>query len=583
MHRVRKGSRARTACLGLILTAGLILIVLKCYIVIPVTTLSPGDGSAYATMAKSIVEGRWLKVDYVSFHARKYPSLPRPEDHWPPLYSFLVAPFFAVLGANPFAAKLPSIIISCVFLPLVTFFLAESFSENTWAALGAAFTVMLYNALFDASLRSMADVTYTFLICSAVLFAVKGLARSEYFLFMGAALGLSFYAKGTTMAIAPAFLFFLIAAKGGLKPFFRERKLLVGLLIALALMALWWLRNYIHFSDPFHSTQNMWSGTFGYGGNVYGVYWDREPPGFLNTKLAMGLDHLAATTKKFLDYYIHWTLVDVLAKAEEVPPVNLDYFLSLAPVRSCVQDFPSYPRGVPIGFLGIPALAGLVFMRRRKEIYIVPLVCGALVLFLSIFWGPSPRFILPTVPLVVSLGWASLAAFAQRFGAWLARHFRAANPLFSASLLLNILLVLFVVSYLRADFISWKAGVNNHIYPYSDSKEHLKLREVAMWIRENTPEDAVIADNKPWGLHFTSGKRTIHTPVDNLEQTIRVLREYKVTHITDFKIWDQQRESLRPLFTGEKPVLQFLRKVRGVRIYKIDHQLLEQRGKTEEE
>ena len=41
----------------------------------------------------------------------KYARIPRPEDHWPPLYFFLIAPLYLLFGEDTFISKLPSLII----------------------------------------------------------------------------------------------------------------------------------------------------------------------------------------------------------------------------------------------------------------------------------------------------------------------------------------------------------------------------------------------------------------------------------------------------------------------------------------
>ena len=134
--------------LWVILAVGLVVLVAKCLIVYPVQHVGESDASGYAEMADSLRRGKWLSVEYISFFFLKYPGIPRPEDHWPPLYSFLIAPFYMLLGKTAFASKFPSLVISSLFLPAATYLLTKQFSKSKLASVGAAFTVMFYPSLF---------------------------------------------------------------------------------------------------------------------------------------------------------------------------------------------------------------------------------------------------------------------------------------------------------------------------------------------------------------------------------------------------------------------------------------------------
>ena len=135
----RIGEQIKSFCLNIdvhlwvILAVGLLVLVAKCTIVYPVEHVGESDASGYAEMADSLRQGKWLSVEYISFFFIKYSGMPRPEDHWPPLYSFLIAPFYVLLGKTAFASKLPSLIISSLFLPAATYLLTRHFSKNKWA------------------------------------------------------------------------------------------------------------------------------------------------------------------------------------------------------------------------------------------------------------------------------------------------------------------------------------------------------------------------------------------------------------------------------------------------------------------
>ena len=573
--------RHTDAHLWLILVVGLMVLATKCVIVYPVQHVGESDASGYAEMADSLRRGKWLSVEYISFFFIKYPNIPRPEDHWPPLYAFLVAPFYILLGKTAFASKLPSLIISSLFLPAATYLLTKQFSRNRLASVGAAFTVMFYPSLFMWSLYALSDITYSFVVCLAVLFAVKGVERGRYFYLMGFFLGLGYYAKGVTLALIPAFPLFYLIAKGGPKTLFRDRQFVMGMLLAILVMAPWWVRNAVHFGNPLHSTQNyMVEGGSPLTGSKYAVYWDKPNPSFMTSKVPLGTSHVAKKTKGFLDTHLEWVFVVMYPNPGADPPINLKYFLTLTPIRICFKDFPKYPFGIPIGFFGIPAIIGLFCLWRNREIYIVPLVIGALVLFLSILWAPIDRLVLPTVALIAALGWTSYSAFLTKLKDWISdcqRPFckrfvssgwfaRYANAILPLILTLGLLLV--SAYNIHANARLWQHGVQGGKYPYVDSQRKKNRIIGSHWLRDNTPSDAIIMDAEPWDLHFYADRQTVHMVYDTLERILWVMRTYGVTHITH-----NGQESLRPLYSGEMPGFELVNES-GMKIYRVRYDLL---------
>ena len=549
----------------LISVIGILVLAAKCFIVYPVQHVGESDASGYAEMADSLSHGRWLSVEYISFFFIKYAGIPRPEDHWPPLYSFLIAPLYFLFGKHAFVSKLPSLIISSLCLPIASYSLTKCFSRNKWASMGSALMVMFYPSMFMWSLYCLSDITYAFVLCLAVLFAVKGLDRTPYFYLMGFFLGIGYYGKGVTLVLVPAFpLFFLIVRKN-LKAFWIDKRFVFGILLAIFIISLWWVRNLILYGDLLHSTQNFWSGYIGYGkGSSYHVYWDEElKPSFWTTKLPLGISHVVKKTKEHLDTNLEWIFLVMYPNPGADPPINLKYFLTLQPIRICLKDFPNYPSGIPIGFLGIPALIGLFFLRRNRKIYIVPLVVGALVLFLSVFWAPIDRLVLPTVPLVASLGWASYSDFLGKFSRW--------NPDEKGSVkavVLAFFAVLMLVYNVNANIRLWQQSIREGKYPYVDSQRKKNRIVGAHWIRDNTPPEAIIMDAEPWDLHFYSDRKTVHIPYDSVERILLVMQTYGVTHITY-----NGQESLKPLYDNQIEGFELINE-KGLRVYRVHYDLL---------
>ena len=105
---------------------------------------------------------------------------------------------------------------------MATYSLGKKFSGNKWVGLASSLTVMLYPKLFSWSLFCLSDVTYTFIFLLVVLFAVKGHDDRRYFYAMGAAIGLGYYAKGTSLLLVPAVILFYMVKTLSLRAFIEK-------------------------------------------------------------------------------------------------------------------------------------------------------------------------------------------------------------------------------------------------------------------------------------------------------------------------------------------------------------------------
>ena len=218
----------------MILVPGVLVMSLKCLIVYPVSHIGHNDAIGYAEMADSMIHGRGFEVDYISWYFIKYdPKITRPEDHWPPLYSIFIAPFFLIFGKTAFAAKLPSLIISCFLLPLVIYSLTNELSKSRFAGLAAGLGVMLYPVMFKSSLYCLSDVTYTFVICAGVLFAAKALDDERYFYPLGVFMGIAYYAKGSGLVPIPGYILFFVIARRSVKKVVTDKRFLISLLMMI--------------------------------------------------------------------------------------------------------------------------------------------------------------------------------------------------------------------------------------------------------------------------------------------------------------------------------------------------------------
>lgn len=264
-----------------LLAAGMVVFVIKFVTVYPIQYIGYADAAGYAEMADSLVHGRGFEVDYISWYFKKYdPEVSRPEDHWPPLYPITIAPFFLIFGKTAFAAKLPSLIISCFFLPMVVYLITKELTGKKLPGVGAGLSVLLYPTIFQESLWCLSDVLYAFVVCAGVLFSMKAVDDERYFYPLGIFLGLAYYAKGSGLVLIPCHILFHFIARRSIKKVLINRKFLISLLIIFLILLPWFVRNYIHFGDPIFSTQKYVSGYIGYEdweAGAYELYWGEKP------------------------------------------------------------------------------------------------------------------------------------------------------------------------------------------------------------------------------------------------------------------------------------------------------------------
>jgi len=574
--------------IALLLTVGFAVFVVKFAIVRPIDYVGHADAAAYAEMADSLLKGRGFEVDYVSWYFIKYPKIVRPEDHWPPLYSIAIAPFFLTLGKSAFAAKLPSLIISCFFLPLVIYSLARELSGSKFAGLAAGFSVLLYPALFRSSLYCLSDVIFTFVVCAFVLFSAKALEKGKSFYAAGVFMGLAYYAKGSGILLIPCHVVFHVIARRSFKKVFTDRKFLISLLISFLILLPWLIRNYAHFGDPLFSTQRFAAGYGGYKGweeGTYELYWGEKPPPTYFDKFKDGVGYVADMTKKYLQRYVWWVFMDIKS--------NWGKFSN--------EAFLTY-------FTNIPAVLGLFILWGNRKRFLIWIVSAALVIFLSLCWFPIDRMAFPVIPLMMAMGWATyfvalraifrllakvplgklIADISSRislgagnlerkrreFALILGRYVSFAGRKLSLNLVTGLALCCLAAPVVILSSESIGNAIEKSGYPYREGSQD--WMDMGKWLRENAPPDSITMTRNPWELHFYSDQLGIQIPLASLEKTIEVMRYYKPTHIIPQL---DIRPSLKPLVSGEVPGLELVYGNKSLKLYKINYDLLPEADK----
>ncbi len=174
------------------------------------------DSSYYVDVARSIVDGRGLTVDFIWVFAEvggKLPSnpvLPIPGNaHWMPLASFVQVPFLLLFGANQFAAGLPFALFGALVAPL-TWAIAREAGARPMVRIGAA--ILAASPAASAVFFSQPDNfgLYQPLVAGALFFTARALKqrRPREFALAGLLVGLATLARndgvlvGATVGLA---------------------------------------------------------------------------------------------------------------------------------------------------------------------------------------------------------------------------------------------------------------------------------------------------------------------------------------------------------------------------------------------
>jgi 4-amino-4-deoxy-L-arabinose transferase-like glycosyltransferase len=565
---------------------------LKLWIVYPVKWIGHADAADYAEMADSLIHGRGLSVEYIGYcyfiSLRKYPQITHPDAHYPPLYSFLIVPFFLIFGKQAFAAKIPSLLVSSLGLPAVTYLLTRGLTRSRLIGLAAGLAALATPKIFRHSLYCLSDVLFAFMVGATILLFLKALDSPRWFPLAGASAALSYFAKGAGLLLMPSYaLTYLLLRGRRVNRRHADRMFVMGMLAALLVLLPWFIRNTIHFGNPIFSTQSYAAGYIGYQNwevGTYSLYKDGNLPN-ITWKFKRGLDVVMNKTREFYKRYLWWSFFD-----EGRGWGDLNW-----------RDFRTYYTGLPalVGFIffGISALYILEMRALRRLIppaevrarasdvswvlemlsrlhrgvlrvlnpwfeprllaFLIP--GGTLMTFLAVCWSPIDRLAFPFVPLVITAGLWTAYRFLSRP---VPERFR-----WIASLILLIGISPLLWHNSNRIYESYKRGG----YPYREGGED--WMDVARWLRENAP-GAITMTRNPWELHYYTEQKAIQIPREELKDIVDVMRFYKVTHIIpQLNI----RPTLKPLVTGEIPGLELVYKNRGLSLYKIRYDLLERR------
>jgi 4-amino-4-deoxy-L-arabinose transferase-like glycosyltransferase len=165
----------------------------------------------------------------------------------PPLFIWLEALSFGLLGVSDFAAKFPAALLGLATVALV-YFVTRELTDDEWLPSLAMIVLASTQYFLKYAQHAMTDVPFTFLFTLAIWAYLKAQRQPVFFLLCGSAIGLA----GLTRSILGLLPLGVIAAHWlvGRKAV-RSVYLWLGLALAIGLPLAWFWTQYHWYGDAF--------------------------------------------------------------------------------------------------------------------------------------------------------------------------------------------------------------------------------------------------------------------------------------------------------------------------------------------
>ncbi|MEO8288846.1 MAG: glycosyltransferase family 39 protein [Chloroflexota bacterium] len=468
-----------------------------------VVWIGHADYAENANVARNFVEGRGLTVDYIAQFYTDYPGITHPAETWPLLQPLIIAPFFAVLGATTFAAKLPNLFI-LLALVWAVFVLASRLWDARVGLIAGLFT-LLHPYFFNAVLYPINDLAFTaifFVLAWLVWRSLDQPAQSTSHipynaLGIGLLAGLLIWSKpsGATLLLGLLLWAFLVwwrrprASKFDL-PW--RALAAVGVAFALVLLPLV-ARNLLAFGKLFYSTESLDAWILRFypyhdWEDIYKVYVGAADYPHPRWVVGGKFGYQNLLNAILINFRWVWERGSDMTKS--------DFIIA------------------PVPFLG--AVVGFVALSRRVAgLFIMVAISIAIYgLFVLFYWHFEGRYFQVAIPwLYMLLAWAIV---------WLWDRVRAVLPDATWRRASFVALPLVTLAFLLPSLVELQNYLKFDTRPTSFT--------VAMdWLSQNSTPDDVVMTRDPWELNWHSRRKAVMIPNDDLATIRRIADQYGVT------------------------------------------------------
>jgi hypothetical protein len=546
------------------------------------------DGVAYAWQGRSLSEGRGWDVPYVTGFFHAYPrTILRPDDQWPPLLPFVLAPAFKLFGADASVLRATNLVIATLLLPFSVWFLVFSVTGRGWMGLLAALPLLGSFQIYEEGTGELTDLLLT-AVCSFFLASlIQSRKHPAWLLASGVFYALAWYGKGSHILLGGILGAAVLLLHGPRALIHRWH--LGAWLLALLLMFPRLRENARDFGNPLHSTQNYVSSFFGLSADTwtqwdngfYSIWWGRDLPGpsnrfdhpalharsmrrnsevFLRV-LFLGLDAEKTDWQKLGAVPAGWqrSLTAPGARPENISSQDPRF---TAPSRC---SFPAqsllHLTGMLWGLVSLPLLPLLWWWHRRTRdtgspAVALPQAQSAWILlafallqsfFITVFWHAMDRLVYPVWPAVCALGWSFLALLWTGIVAGTGRipeRFRSHRVLSRVPLVASFLLSLLVAGTFVREAPRLHAKQEAEFrHPPPTKTRYPHTYELGRVMAAELPARAVIMCRNTWQTLWYAPEtfRGVGLPMALPPELLSVAKYYGVTHL----ILDKSRPGLR--------------------------------------
>lgn len=303
----------------------------------------------------------------------------------PPLFLWMQACSFKLLGINDAAAKVPGIVLGFATI-LLMYFLTLELTGDSWLALLAMVVLTSTQFFLKNATHAMTDVPFTFFCTLTIFFYLKGLNKKLYLALFGVPLGLAILTRSVVGLLALGIiLVHLVLTKR--YDVLRSPWLIAGVLLAFLFPCAWYgwayrqhgtafLVGHLNFlGGKIHGKEgvNGWKTVFNYPLMLLKYYWPWLP------LLVVGLMREGRAAVRKRDSVAILTVTWVL--------------LIVVPFSLAATRYPRYIMGVFPAFAIISALTLREWIpeMRRKMFFNVVCAIGCVAVCVSLLLPPKAR------------------------------------------------------------------------------------------------------------------------------------------------------------------------------------------------
>lgn len=567
LHLRRALLTTRLPAITLGLAAGL-WIGYETWLIWNIPVVGHADYADNAVVARNLLRGRGWIVDYVTQFYQLLPggSVTRVQETWPLLQPLIIAPFMALLGPTPFAARLPNILF-LIALTVLIYHIGSRIWDRRVGLIGALLTLgnLLFFRLAFYATSDLALVIWSMAAFWQVYQAVTGdqpapavqsarrtfMARlrwlsARHWELAGLFTGLMILQKPSAAIFAVGMGLWVLAvlerrrrARGlSLRqalPWLRP--VIVWTALTVLVVSPYLARNLHEFGRLFFSTEawDAWILYFRGTGDdawddIYKIYAPEFYRQFVPGQTGPGLPDRSWILRWGYDLTIN-----------KIVQQAVDAWTFFVPPRGKLLNYDM--DGVTLTWL---MLLGILTLRPRQR-RIIGLVASALALyttFLILYWHThyEERYFVPFVPwLALLAAWGACRLFDRIAvigrGRWAGL----------AGLTLSLALIVGMRPHYRE--INAELDPQNRSYWGVEWEAELAAME---WIEQNTPRDTVIMTRIPWQVNFYADRPTLMIPNANLDQILQIARYYGADYVMVNALTTSQAErtALKPLVEG---------------------------------